>query len=225
MSLHLLSEIVPTFENMLVGSREMFDISMFGSLESTALLNKTMRNMYYQIEAASLTQFHLVIAAFAKEDRLQRLYTQNIDGIDTQLPLLKTLIPLPKEKLWPKTIQLHSNLRTIQCQMYPCTHLSHFDLALFTLGSLPFCAECEEDKRLNKDRRRAKAIPVIRPRIWLYNDFDYLDAEAINKVRAADLKAKPDAVIVVSTALKVESAKALAQDMCCTARKDGGFTA
>jgi NAD+-dependent protein deacetylase SIR2 len=83
---------------MSVGSRKIFDISMFGSPKSTALLNKTMCDMYHQIEAASPTQLHLVIAAFAKEGRLQRLYTQNIDGIDTQLPPLKTLIPLPKEK-------------------------------------------------------------------------------------------------------------------------------
>jgi NAD-dependent histone deacetylase SIR2 len=225
MSLHLLSEIVPTFETMSVGSRKIFDMSMFGSPKSTALLNKTMCDMYHQIEAASPTQLHLVIAALAEEGRLQRLYTQNIDGIDTQLPPLKTLIPLPKEKPWPKTIQLHSDLRTIRCQMYPCTHLSHFDPALFTSGSLPFCAECEEDELLNEGRRRARAIPVIRPRIWLYNDFDYPDAEAIDKVRAADLKAKPDAVIVVGTALEVESAKAFARDMCRTARKDGGFTA
>jgi NAD-dependent histone deacetylase SIR2 len=108
--------------------------------------------------------------------------------------------------------------------MYSCTYLSHFDLALFTLGSLPFCTKYKEDELLNKGRRRAKAIPIIRPRIWLYNDFDYPDAEAINKVRAADLKAKPDVVIVVGTALKVELAKAFVQDMCHTAWKDGRFT-
>jgi NAD+-dependent protein deacetylase SIR2 len=94
--------------------------------------------------------------------------------------------------------------------MYFCTHLSYFDLVLFTLGSLPFCAKCKEDKLLNKGKRRAKAIPVIRPRIWLYNDFDYLNAKAINKVKAIDLKAKPNIVIVVGTMLKVELAKAFA---------------
>jgi NAD+-dependent protein deacetylase SIR2 len=203
----------------------MFDMSMYNSLESTALLNKTMCDLYHQIEAANPTQFHLVIAALAEESRLQRLYTQNIDGLDTQLPLLKTLIPLPKEESRPITIQLHGDLRTIRCQMYPCTHLSRFDPALFATGSLPSCAKCEEDERLNKGRRRARAIPVMRPRIWLYNDFDYPDADAIDKVIAADLRGKPDAVIVVGTALKVESAKTLARDMCHTARKDGGFTA
>jgi NAD+-dependent protein deacetylase SIR2 len=109
--------------------------------------------------------------------------------------------------------------------MYLCIYLSYFDLALFTTRSLLFCAKCKEDKLLNKGKRRAKAILVIRPRIWLYNDFDYPDTEAINKVKAADLKTKPNVVIVVGTALKVELAKAFAQDMCYTAWKDSRFTA
>jgi NAD-dependent histone deacetylase SIR2 len=71
---------------------------MYNSSESTALLNETMCDMYCCIEAASLTQFHLVIATLTEEGHLKRLYTQNIDGIDTQLPPLKTLIPLPKKK-------------------------------------------------------------------------------------------------------------------------------
>jgi hypothetical protein len=44
-------------------------------------------------------------------------------------------------------------------------------------------------------------------------------------VRAADVKAKPDAVIVVGTALKVDSAKRFAWDICHEARKGHGFTA
>jgi hypothetical protein len=51
----------------------------------------------------------------------------------------------------------------------------------------------------------------------LYNNFDYLNAKAINKVKATDLKAKPNTVIMVGTTFKVKLAKAFVQDMCCTA--------
>ncbi len=71
-----------------------------------------MCDMYHRLEVAAPTQFHLLLAAFAEEGRLHRLYTQNIDGIDTQLAPLKTLIPLPKKE-WPKTIQLYGDLRTV----------------------------------------------------------------------------------------------------------------
>jgi NAD+-dependent protein deacetylase SIR2 len=198
---------------------------MYNSTESTALLNEMMYDMYRRIEAASPTQFHLVIAALAEEGRLQRLYTQNIDRIDTQLPPLKTLIPLPKKKPWPKTIQLHGDLRTVWCQMHPSTHLSRFDPALFASGSPSYCAKYEEDERLHKGSRRSRPIPVVRPRIWLYQDFGYPDTEAIDIVRVADFIAKPDAVIVVGTALKVNSVKTFAQAICHKTRKGGRFTA
>ena len=50
--------------------------------------------MYQKAENAAPTQFHLLMAAIAEEGRLRRLYTQNIDGIDTSLPQLETRIPL-----------------------------------------------------------------------------------------------------------------------------------
>ena len=108
--------------------------------------------------------------------------------------------------------------------MYSSTHLSCFDLALFALGSLLYCAKCEEDKWFYKGRRRPRPIPVVRPRIWLYQDFDYLDTEAIDIVRTADLSVKPNAVIVVGTTLKVDSAKILAQDIYHKACQDSRFT-
>ena len=148
-------------------------------------MNEVLCDMYHRIEGASPTQFHLVIAALAKEARLLRLYTQNIDGIDTQLPLMNTLIPLPLKGPWPKTVQLHGNLRTIRCLKDP-THLAPFDPALFGPGSLPGCTECEKDEReneaKNEDKRRARLIPVIRPRIYLYKDNYYIDIVTISEV-------------------------------------------
>ena len=44
----------------------------------------------------------------------------------------------------------------------------------------------------------------------MYNDFRFLDEDAINKVIAIDIHTKPNAVIVVRTTLKVNSTKVLA---------------
>ncbi|KAH6667733.1 DHS-like NAD/FAD-binding domain-containing protein, partial [Halenospora varia] len=217
---------IPTFDNMPVGSRRIFDMHMYNNDEDTKRLHQMMCDMYHRVHAASATQFHLMLAALAEEGRLLRLYTQNIDGIDTQLAPLRTLIPLPKKGPWPKTVQLHGDLRTVRCLRN--LHLSSFDPALFDSGVLPFCEGCEEDERSNKGRRTPRSIPTVpvtRPRIWLYNDFNYPDEEAITKVMAADFKAKPDAIIVVGTALKVASAKIFAQDICRAAHEYGGFTA
>jgi NAD-dependent SIR2 family protein deacetylase len=83
MSLRLLNGLVPTFETMSKKHNRLFRISTYNTLVRIALLNKVLCDMYYYIEGASPTQFHLVIAALTKEARLLRLYTQNIDGIDT----------------------------------------------------------------------------------------------------------------------------------------------
>ncbi|KAI5285877.1 hypothetical protein KEM55_000476, partial [Ascosphaera atra] len=73
---------------------------------------------------AQPTLFHHLMATLAKEGRLLRLYTQNVDGIETSLPPLKTEVPLDTKPPWPKTIQLHGGLDVMVCQK--CSHTSPF---------------------------------------------------------------------------------------------------
>lgn len=178
--------------------------------------------MHQLILAASPTQFHLLIASLAEEGRLHRLYTQNIDGIDTQLEALKTEIPLPLRAPWPKTIQLHGNLRTVQCTGN-ATHKMKFDPENFKSGAQPQCSMCEDE--IKGSRKRGNKVHVTKPRVFLYDQFDFEDDESINKVIQHDLKAKPDAVIVVGTALKVGAAKNLVRDMCTVVKQARGCTA
>ncbi|OAF59033.1 hypothetical protein VC83_04184 [Pseudogymnoascus destructans] len=174
---------IATFQDLPVKGRDVFSMNSYNDDASTTLLNETMCRMYSSIRSANPTQFHHVIEELAKEDRLHRLYTQNIDGLDTQLPSLGTKIPLPETKPWPTTIQLHGDLRTVKCQGNP-THLGSFN-----------------------------------------PDYDYADTTAIAMVSASDLRSKPDAVIVVGTALKVESRRKFTIDMCAAVRKCGGLSA
>lgn len=176
--------------------------------------------MHSQIMAANPTQFHLLIASLAEEGRLLRLYTQNIDGIDTQLEPLKTEIPLPSQKPWPKTIQLHGNLRTVRCLGNP-THRFDFDQNDFQ-DDEPMCRICDNEIKASRKRRSGS---VIRPRVLLYGDNSSADFDSINKVIRHDLSAKPDAVVVVGTALKVNLPKILAREMCVKAQQAGRFTA
>ncbi|KFY50509.1 hypothetical protein V495_00225 [Pseudogymnoascus sp. VKM F-4514 (FW-929)] len=209
---------IATFQDLPVKGRDVFSMNSYNDDASTTLLNETMCRMYSSIRSASPTQFHHVIAELAKEGRLHRLYTQNIDGLDTQLPSLGTKIPLPEKKPWPTTIQLHGDLRTVKCQGNP-THLGSFNPELFKEAALPCCAICK-----NSEGERTRHIPLMRPRVWLYDDYDYADTTAIAMVSASDLRSKPDAVIVVGTALKVESRRKFAIDMCAAVRKCGGLS-
>jgi NAD-dependent histone deacetylase SIR2 len=153
-----------------------------------------------------------------------RLYTQNVDGIDTSIPPLATTVPLNKKGPWPRTIQLHGGLNKMVCSK--CGHLSDFDGSLFEGPEAPSCPECViTDSVRVAGGLRTHGIGCLRPRMVLYNEFNP-DEEAIGAVSHADLKRGPDAVIVVGTSLKVPGIRRLAKEMCAVTRgRRGGFTA
>ncbi|KAG9242017.1 DHS-like NAD/FAD-binding domain-containing protein [Calycina marina] len=184
---------IPIFDAMPMASTTIFNMSMYNNENDTKILNEIFSDMCHRVQSANPTQFHHVLEAITEEGRLHRLYFQNINGLDTQLAPLKTQIPLP-----PKGP-------------------SHFDPALFASeSSLPSCTECKVHKLTGK-------APVLRPRVWLYLDDDYPDANAIGSVADADLQKKFDLVVVVASALKVESAKKLMKDVCTAVRRGGGI--
>ena len=153
-----------------------------------------------------------------------RLYTQNVDGIENALEPLKTTVPLNKKGPWPKTIQLHGGLSKMVCTK--CGHLSDFNGALFEGPEPPSCKECEvTDSVRVAGGLRSHGIGRLRPRMVLYNEFNP-DEEAIGAVSHADLKSRPDAVIVVGTSLKVPGIRRLVKELCGVTRgRRGGCTA
>ncbi|KAF4621961.1 hypothetical protein G7Y89_g14384 [Cudoniella acicularis] len=182
------------------------------------------RELSHLTQKAEPTLFHHMLATLAEEGRLMRLYSQNVDGIDTSLEPLATKIPLNTKGPWPKTIQLHGGLEKMVCTK--CGQLSDFDGALFEGAEPPCCKECEitDGVRL-AGGLRSHGIGRLRPRMVLYNEFNP-DEEAIGAVSHADLKSRPDAVIVVGTSLKVPGIRRLAREMCAVTRdRRGGFTA
>lgn len=165
-----------------------------------------------------------MLATLAEEGRLLRLYSQNVDGIDTSLEPLATTVPLNSKGPWPKTIQLHGGLAKMVCSK--CGHLEDFDGAQFEGPEAPDCGNCVEidSVRIAAGSRR-HGIGRMRPRMVLYNEYNP-DEEAIGAVSAADLKKVADAVIVVGTSLKIPGIRRLVKEMCSTTRdRKNGFTA
>lgn len=172
---------------------------------------------------AKPTLFHHMLATLAQDDRLLRLYTQNVDGIDTSMPPLATTVPLKKRNgKWPKTVQLHGGLDKMVCSK--CNALSEFDADLFDGPLAPICSACVEMDRVRTDvaGKRSHGIGRLRPRMVLYNEHNP-DDEAIGRVVAEDLRKRPDAIIVVGTSLKIPGVKRIVREMCATVRdrRDG----
>lgn len=180
------------------------------------------RNLSKKVSTAEPTAFHQMLATLASEGRLLRLYTQNVDGIDTSLPPLATDVPLDRKGPWPRTVQLHGSLEKMVCSK--CNALKDFDAALFDGPVPPLCTVCVDlDKvRTESAGKRSHGIGKLRPRMVLYNEHNP-DDEAIGFVMAADLRARPDAVIVVGTSMEIPGVKRFVREACgvVRGRKDG----
>ncbi len=180
------------------------------------------RTLSQLVSDAKPTMFHEMLATLASERRLMRLYTQNVDGIDTSLPPLVTKVPLETKGPWPLTIQLHGSLEKMVCTK--CSKLSTFEAALFSGPVPPLCAQCVENDQIRTDvaGKRSHGIGRLRPRMVLYNESNP-DDEAIGAVVKADLLKRPDAVIVVGTSMEIPGVKRMVREMCGIVRdrRDG----
>ncbi|KAK4093428.1 hypothetical protein Purlil1_2585 [Purpureocillium lilacinum] len=205
--------------------KHLFDASVYKHDSSTQSFHTMVREMAGMVKDAKPTPFHHLLASLAKEGRLLRLYSQNIDCIDTSMPPLHTSVPLEPKGPWPKTVQLHGGLEKMVCTK--CGDLKPFNGDLFNGPEAPLCGMCKEqdEVRTAYAGKRSHGIGRLRPRFVLYNEFNP-DEEAIGNVARADLKARPDAVIVVGTTLKVPGTRRLVKEMCQVARgRKDGFTA
>ena len=202
--------------------KHLFDASVYKHESSTSSFHTMVREMSEMCKTAQPTPFHHLLASLAQEGRLLRLYSQNIDCVDTSMRPLQTQTPLEPKAPWPTTVQLHGSLDKMVCTK--CGDIQAFKGELFDGPEAPLCGPCEslDQVRTAHAGKRSHGIGRLRPRFVLYNEFNP-DEEAIGNVMRADLRARPDAVLVVGTTLKVPGTRRLVKEMCqvTRGRKDG----
>ncbi|KAM3418433.1 hypothetical protein BST61_g4421 [Cercospora zeina] len=212
--------------NLKGSGKDLFDASVYKDDVSTSSFHDMVNTMSRLTKDAKPTAFHHMLATIAQEDRLLRLYSQNVDGIDTALEPLKTSIPLAKgpDGKWPRTVQVHGGLEKMVCSK--CHDLADLDASLFEGPVPPTCPRCVEvnDIRVGVEGKRSHGIGRMRPRMVLYNEHNP-DDEAIGAVTKDDLRKRPDAVIVVGTTLKVPGVRRIVREMCATVRDRRGGVA
>ncbi|KAI9706528.1 MAG: hypothetical protein M1836_003534 [Candelina mexicana] len=208
--------------NLKGSGKDLFDASVYRTDSSTSSFHDMVRSLSHLVTSAKPTAFHHLLATLAQEGRLLRLYSQNVDGIDTSLPPLATTVPLNTKGPWPRTIQLHGGLEKMVCQK--CHQLSDFQAALFEGPEPPPCSQCKtmDHVRTTHAGKRSHGIGRLRPRMVLYNEHNP-DDEAIGAVTTADLRSRPDAIIVVGTSLKIPGVRRIVREMCgvVRGRRDG----
>ncbi|KAE8133162.1 DHS-like NAD/FAD-binding domain-containing protein [Aspergillus pseudotamarii] len=202
--------------NLKASGKLLFDAAVYQDETLTASFQDMVRSLSEEAAKTSPTAFHHMLARLSQENRLTRLYTQNIDGIETSMPPLATQIPLNVKAPWPRTIQLHGSLEKMVCQK--CRHLGDFDGAMFDRPDAPECPECARNNQFRIETgQRSHGIGKMRPRIVLYNEHNP-DEEAITSVMNADVRSRPDALIVVGTSLKIPGVRRLVKSLCSVIR-------
>ncbi|RKF71765.1 NAD-dependent protein deacetylase hst4 [Golovinomyces cichoracearum] len=204
--------------------KQLFDADVYRSNDATTSFHTMVRELSQKTKNVEPTLFHDMLATLAEEGRLLRLYTQNVDGIETRLQPLATNVPLNVKGPWPKAIQLHGGLGKMVCSK--CGYLADFEPSLFEGPTAPLCTACEESEGVREAAGlRSHGVGRLRPRILLYNEHNP-DEDAIGAVSFADITKGPDAVIVVGTSLQVPGIRRLAREMCLKTRaRKNGFTA
>jgi NAD+-dependent protein deacetylase SIR2 len=113
------------------------------------------------------TAFHSFLDKLSP--RLVRLYTQNIDSLENRFATLSTKVPLPLKAPWPKTIQLHGDLRYAVCSK--CRWVGSLDPAQLSSTEEMGCMECRvADDVRQVVGKRCQGVGMIRPRVVLYNE-------------------------------------------------------
>ncbi|KAI9928808.1 hypothetical protein ASPWEDRAFT_168781 [Aspergillus wentii DTO 134E9] len=202
--------------NLKASGKLLFDAAVYQDETLTASFQDMVRSLSEEAAKTSPTEFHHMLARLGHENRLTRLYTQNIDAIETSMPPLATQIPLNVKAPWPRTIQLHGSLDTMVCQK--CRHLGEFDRDMFDRPDAPECPACALNNQFRMETgQRSHGVGKMRPRIVLYNEHNP-DEEAITSVMNADIRSRPDALIVVGTSMKIPGVRRLVKSLCSVIR-------
>lgn len=143
---------------------------------------------------AQPTAFHKLLGTLKSSGILGRVYTQNIDDLETKAGLTTG-------GDHPNCVQLHGSAMEVICTQ--CSFTEHVYHHFFTLksGELPTCPQCNnriEERRIQ--RKRPLGGGFLRPAIILYGE-SHPKGEDIAEIQALD-EGKADGLLVVGTSLK-----------------------
>ncbi|KAK0495196.1 DHS-like NAD/FAD-binding domain-containing protein [Armillaria luteobubalina] len=188
-----------------------FDLTApFQSEHTTSLFCQMIARLSELSKAAEPTPFHRLLQSLDDSGKLLRVYTQNIDAIETKCGLSfgvpefeekktksayrpshveqpsSSRLPTPPRET-PRCIPLHGTLQMIHCQI--CNHSFPLDDYVTSLlaGVPPHCPECTALERTREViGKRSRGIGKLRPSVVLYNEA-HKDGEGVGEVVRRDL--------------------------------------
>ncbi|ORY76089.1 DHS-like NAD/FAD-binding domain-containing protein [Protomyces lactucae-debilis] len=200
--------------------KDLFDISLFNSDETTSQFYKFMAELRQSTQRAKPTLTHKFLETLKHNGTLLRAYTQNIDGLEGRTGVLSMHdAPINKNDV----IQLHGNVHILKC--FLCGRRAEYTPEYEQLlrgGEAPSCAHCLEKASIRSSLgKRAISVGTLRPDVVLYGEA-HPHGEAIAKACASDARRKPDCLIIAGTSLKIAGLKRLIKDFAKEVHAAGG---
>ncbi|ODV92909.1 hypothetical protein CANCADRAFT_19658, partial [Tortispora caseinolytica NRRL Y-17796] len=192
------------FSDMKLKGKDFFDAIIFNSPRTTQAFFTFIANMRSCMLEACPTPTHQFVRQLKDSKRLLRCYTQNIDGLESQIGLT---IGTTKES---DVVQLHGDIHKLKCmscfEQFSWT-ASHIE-SIYS-NELPLCPSCAvRAYEREQAGKRNLGVGVLRPDIVLYGE-DHPHGSEIGNCAANDIKSGPDCLIIAGTSLKVKGIKQL----------------
>jgi len=167
------------------------------------------------------TDTHRFLQTLQRCGKLQRCYTQNLDGLEARAGLNADI-----ESKDCNVVQLHGNLDSFRCSY--CRHLTSWDGVRETAlasGELVSCPECASrvEERQRRGGRTNIHVGHLRPNIVLFQDIDDPSSEEKARIIDKDANSRPDVLLVVGTSLAIEGPRyELKSKLIPAVRRNGG---
>lgn len=203
-------------------NKSLFDInSIYSNNEQTKRFNKLITTLHKLSQENNPTPFHHLIDKISSQGRLRRVYTQNIDALETKLKSFKlndpTTFPhLPSKPPYPQLVQLHGTINYTQCNK--CYNIKPLNPRDFSgndkVDLVPNCIQCQEFEEVRQIAGlRSKGVGKLRPKIVLYNELHPEGDEIANVINLDTKSKKIDCLLIVGTTLEIPGVRQLIMNL------------
>jgi NAD-dependent SIR2 family protein deacetylase len=150
---------------------------------------------------AEPTDFHHLLRLLDQRMQLRRIFTQNIDGLESKVGFDLTQPPSQSSIC----IQLHGSLQWLRCTTCSVRRSLENHTSVLNSGLLPVCETCQATQTQREvDGKRPRQSGVLRPDVVLYDETAENDV-LIMDMASSDAKniSKGDVLLIVGTSLKI----------------------
>lgn len=195
--------------------KDFFDINFFLQSDTRPLFYQFIAELKESCAKAEPTPTHHYLRDLAKEGRLTRWYTQNIDCLEERLGLNCWNSPSSSSHHISQStvVSLHGTLSQVSCTLCKVSvSFTEEHLINFKTGQELPCKSCTEAATLRESLGRRKLRSgFLRPDIVLYNE-PHPHGETIADFVSSDISKQPNLLIIMGTSLKIAGLKKMIKD-------------